>query len=172
MSSTYDFRIVSSALKRFFDAPKVERDLLEGVEFEAIDNCDDHLVDFDLAAVESNLKDLLSTKIAPPKRNLEDDEQENDSFYEIDDDDDDDDNDVRLETNSGGKQQEGPVRAGIDSYMNSMDAELKTQQGLSRLETDEELNLDLNLVSNALESYSSQMGLSGPVSNILKSLGL
>ena len=47
-------------------------------------------------------------------------------------------------------------------------------KNLSRLNTKEheDLELDLNLVSNALESYSSQLGCTGPVSNILKSLGL
>jgi hypothetical protein len=39
-------------------------------------------------------------------------------------------------------------------------------------EDEEMLNLDVNLVSNAIESYSSQLGLTGPVSNILKSLGI
>ena len=63
----------------------------------------------------------------------------------------------------------------MKSYMISMDDELRENKGLSRLETlneGEGLDLDLNLVSNALESYSSQLGCTGPVSNILKSLGL
>lgn len=34
------------------------------------------------------------------------------------------------------------------------------------------LDIDLNLVSNLLESLSSQEGLSGPASNLLQSLGL
>ena len=34
------------------------------------------------------------------------------------------------------------------------------------------VDLDLNLVKNLLESYSSQQGLAGPVSNLLGSMGL
>ena len=65
----------------------------------------------------------------------------------------------------------------IKDYIESMDKELECEKGLSRLlntnDTDnDELSLNLNLVSNAIESYSSQFGLSGPVSNILKSLGI
>lgn len=42
-------------------------------------------------------------------------------------------------------------------------------------ETQEEiqpLDVDLNLVTNLLESLSSQAGLAGPASNLLQSLGL
>lgn len=42
-------------------------------------------------------------------------------------------------------------------------------------EDDEEiqpLNIDLNLVTNLLESLSSQAGLAGPASNLLQSLGI
>lgn len=42
-------------------------------------------------------------------------------------------------------------------------------------ETEEEiqpLDVDLNLVTNLLESLSCQAGLSGPASNLLQSLGL
>lgn len=42
-------------------------------------------------------------------------------------------------------------------------------------DTEEEiqpLDLDLNLVTNLLESLSSQAGLSGPASNLLQSLGI
>ena len=34
------------------------------------------------------------------------------------------------------------------------------------------VDLDLNLVKNLLESYSSQHGLAGPVSNLLGTMGL
>ena len=34
------------------------------------------------------------------------------------------------------------------------------------------LDLDLNLVTNLLESLSSQAGLAGPASNLLQSLGI
>ncbi|XP_053447957.1 protein ecdysoneless homolog [Nycticebus coucang] len=34
------------------------------------------------------------------------------------------------------------------------------------------VDVDLNLVSNILESYSSQVGLAGPASNLLQSMGV
>jgi hypothetical protein len=34
------------------------------------------------------------------------------------------------------------------------------------------VDVDLNLVSNILESYSSQAGLPGPASNLLQSMGV
>lgn len=34
------------------------------------------------------------------------------------------------------------------------------------------VDIDLNLVSNILESYSSQAGLAGPASNLLQSMGV
>lgn len=58
------------------------------------------------------------------------------------------------------------------NYMVTMDEQLKNEENLARNDADQELDIDLNLVSNAIESYSSQLGLTGPVSNILKSLGL
>ncbi|XP_051897574.1 protein ecdysoneless homolog isoform X2 [Pristis pectinata] len=53
----------------------------------------------------------------------------------------------------------------------------KTAQGEPGTESEEDLNMlpvdvDLNLVENLLESYSSQAGLPGPASNILQSMGL
>ncbi|XP_078284511.1 protein ecdysoneless homolog [Rhinoraja longicauda] len=53
----------------------------------------------------------------------------------------------------------------------------KTVGGEARAESKENLNIlpvdvDLNLVENLLESYSSQAGLPGPTSNILQSMGL
>ena len=37
---------------------------------------------------------------------------------------------------------------------------------------DESLSVDLNLVSGLLKSFESQMGLSGPAGNVMKSIGL
>ena len=58
-----------------------------------------------------------------------------------------------------------------------MDNELsnETESGHHKTYEDDEdemLKLDFNLVSNAFESNSSKFGLTGPVSNILKSLGV
>ncbi|KAM8738233.1 protein ecdysoneless homolog isoform 1-T2 [Acanthopagrus schlegelii] len=50
-----------------------------------------------------------------------------------------------------------------------------TTDGLPTEETEEEiqpLDIDLNLVTNLLESLSSQAGLAGPASNLLQSLGI
>lgn len=172
VSSTYDFSIISNAFKRFLEVPKAEKDLLQGADYNSIeknvDSSSAELIDFNLDSIEKNLKDLLSSK-KPSNKTDKTDEQnineddENDSFYEIDEEllEDDLDDNTKLEDN-------------LKSYMSSMDSELKENKNLSRLETkeNEDLDLDLNLVSNALESYSSQLGCTGPVSNILKSLGL
>lgn len=58
------------------------------------------------------------------------------------------------------------------NYMSEMDLQLKNENNMSRIKDENELDIDLNLVSNAIESYSSQFGFSGPISNIFKSLGL
>ena len=157
VSSAYDFSIISNAFKRFLQPPKAKRDLLEGVDYKQIDKQDEKLIDFDIESVQENLKDLLNKK-----SDEEECDEENDSFYEIDDD--------LLE-----EQEADNTDKKFKNYMESMDDELQTQKDLSRLVENsdtKDLDLDLNLVSNALESYSSQMGLTGPVSNILKSLGL
>ena len=79
----------------------------------------------------------------------------------------------------------------MESYMSVMDQELESEQALSRLAFEissaeaaqstehrhdqtakQELQLDMNLVENAVESYTAQLGLTGPVSNIFQSLGL
>lgn len=166
VSSTYDFSMISNAFKRFLEVPKAKKDLLEGVDYNSIDKKTENseqLVDFDIELIEKNLQDLLSKPDkALPEINEDDDE--NDSFYEIDDE----------LLNDNLKNDNDQLQNNLKSYMGSMDAELKDIKNISRLETkeNEELDLDLNLVSNALESYSSQLGYTGPVSNILKSLGL
>ncbi len=161
VSSTYDFSIISNAFKRFLEIPKAGEDLLEGAEFKPIgkdtDNAqaDEVLIDFNPDSIRNNLVDLLGKT-----RTEEDNEDESDSFYEVD--------EELLQTADAESRN-------LKSYMISMDDELRENKGLSRLETlneGEGLDLDLNLVSNALESYSSQLGCTGPVSNILKSLGL
>lgn len=65
----------------------------------------------------------------------------------------------------------------VSSLQNSkkpdLDASPPTQGGSEQ--TDEEiqpLDLDLNLVTNLLESLSCQAGLAGPASNLLQSLGI
>jgi hypothetical protein len=167
-SSTYDFSIITNAFKRFLQVPKTKKDLLEGADYQSIDQTDEKLIDFDLDLVQENLKDLLdvnSKNKATNKKTEEDpdEDDENDSFYEIDD-------DLLIEDESENSKDSKLVK----DYMESMDEELKSLKDLTRLDqtnsnVNKDLDLDLNLVSNALESYSSQMGLTGPVSNILKS---
>ncbi len=168
VSSTYDFSMITNAFKRFLQVPKAKKDLLEGAEYQSIDQTDEKLIDFDLDSVQENLKDLLDVKKQASKAKSEQEDEfddENDSFYEIDD-------DLLEETKTNKNDKK------LKSYMDSMDEELKNQKDLTRLgqtndnNSNKDLDLDFNLVSNALESYSSQMGLTGPVSNILKSLGL
>uniref|UniRef100_A0A8C7J9W5 Ecdysoneless homolog (Drosophila) n=1 Tax=Oncorhynchus kisutch TaxID=8019 RepID=A0A8C7J9W5_ONCKI len=115
-----------------------------------------------------------------------------DEELDSDDLDDDDDDDDRV------KGPTGPLGVGPEAledlrkYMDEMDHELMgtnigqsfNQQDTSKagpgqedlLGEDEEeiqpLNIDLNLVTNLLESLSSQAGLAGPASNLLHSLGI
>jgi len=62
----------------------------------------------------------------------------------------------------------------MDEYMEEMEAELKKTTLSDGFEKSEagEVDIDLNLVSNILQSCSSHSGMSGPASNILSSLGV
>uniref|UniRef100_A0A8C3YW75 Ecdysoneless cell cycle regulator n=1 Tax=Catagonus wagneri TaxID=51154 RepID=A0A8C3YW75_9CETA len=111
----------------------------------------------------------------------------------------DSDDDSEIETQEPGE--EASIKGTLDdlkSYMAQMDQELahtsigksfttqKQMEPLSRTtsnNSDEEdsgaggsvmtpVDVDLNLVSNILESYSSQAGLAGPASNLLQSMGV
>ncbi|XP_030881583.1 protein ecdysoneless homolog [Leptonychotes weddellii] len=111
----------------------------------------------------------------------------------------DSDDDLDLKTQETGE--EASVRGTLNnlkSYMAQMDQELAqtsigksftTQKQMEPLSqttnnnSDEEdsgaggsvmtpVDIDLNLVSNILESYSSQAGLAGPASNLLQSMGV
>jgi len=175
VSSAYDFRVISNAFKKFLRIPPKNKNenLLEGVNYENIEHSsDEKLIDFNVESIEKNLKDFLKIDSDLEKNNPDiDNDDENDSFYEVDDD--------SLEDEENGDDEER--NKNIKSLMELMDDELKMQKDLSRIETQptsitnsnsEDLDIDLNLVTNALESYSSQLGFTGPVSNILKSMGL
>ncbi|KAB0383950.1 hypothetical protein FD755_005867 [Muntiacus reevesi] len=111
----------------------------------------------------------------------------------------DSDDDLDLETQEPGE--EASVKGTLDdlkSYMAQMDQELahtsiaksfttqKQMEPLSQTTNDNSeeedsgtggsvmtpVDVDLNLVSNILESYSSQAGLAGPASNLLQSMGV
>ena len=67
------------------------------------------------------------------------------------------------------------LQSETEEYYDQMNVELgdtKVLEGMIKDEKDEKLSVDLNLVSGLLKSYESQMGLSGPVGNILNSMGL
>ena len=68
-----------------------------------------------------------------------------------------------------------------EDYYNQMADQLegeKVMAGLVKSEDvdesikDEKLSVDLNLVAGMLKSFESQMGLSGPAGNVMKSIGL
>jgi hypothetical protein len=158
VSSTYDFKILSQTMRGFMGKT--------GKTETGVDNKGDAFVNLNVDLIEENLKELLSN---PPLKQEdegeEEKEDENDSFYEVD-----DDNDEDVDDKSTDK---------LKDYMSLMDEEIKGEKNLSRLNNPAaaaarptDLDIDINLVTNALESYSTQMGLTGPVSNILKSLGL
>uniref|UniRef100_A0A8C6BBM2 Ecdysoneless cell cycle regulator n=1 Tax=Monodon monoceros TaxID=40151 RepID=A0A8C6BBM2_MONMO len=111
----------------------------------------------------------------------------------------DSDDDLDLETQEpGGEASVKGTLADLKSYMAQMDQELAhtsigksftTQKQMEPLSqtasnnSEEEdsgaggsvmtpVDIDLNLVSNILESYSSQAGLAGPASNLLQSMGV
>lgn len=119
---------------------------------------------------------------------------------DLDDDDDDDNVDDEDDVEEADEMNEPETLESLKKYMDQMDEELMGthigqsfhqnhsevdplngsvhslgEDTLLRDETDEEiqpLDLDLNLVTNLLESLSSQAGLAGPASNLLQSLGI
>ncbi|XP_020777037.1 protein ecdysoneless homolog [Boleophthalmus pectinirostris] len=59
------------------------------------------------------------------------------------------------------------------SSISSGEGSLNRNEGVEETEEDiQPLDIDLNLVTNLLESLSSQAGLAGPASNLLQSLGI
>lgn len=142
---------------------------------------------FDPDAVTSALDRLLGSK---------DEELDSDDFEDDEEDGNDDDDEAQ---NGESQEQTGAEALGnLRKYMDEMDQELqstnigksftqnngtsnktdasKNSSATSRSEHVEEeiqpLDLDLNLVSNLLESLASQAGLAGPASNLLQSLGI
>ncbi|KAM7073657.1 protein ecdysoneless homolog isoform 3-T4 [Molossus nigricans] len=132
--------------------------------------------------------------LGPRPHESDSDDQDEEEFECLDSDD-----DLDFETQEPGE--EASVKGTLDdlkSYMAQMDRELahtsigksfatqKQMESLSQTtsnNSDEEhtgaggsvmtsVDVDLNLVSNILESYSSQAGLAGPASNLLQSMGV
>uniref|UniRef100_A0A2K5XRK7 Ecdysoneless cell cycle regulator n=1 Tax=Mandrillus leucophaeus TaxID=9568 RepID=A0A2K5XRK7_MANLE len=78
---------------------------------------------------------------------------------------------------------EAPITFDADSFLNYFDKILEPVSQTTDNNSDQEdsdtgesvmapVDVDLNLVSNILESYSSQAGLAGPASNLLQSMGV
>ncbi|XP_059518384.1 protein ecdysoneless homolog isoform X2 [Myotis daubentonii] len=138
-----------------------------------------------------NYFDKILGKLQPES---DSDDQDEEDFESLESDD-----DLDFETQEPGE--EASVKGTLDdlkSYMAQMDRELAhtsigksftTQKQMESLaqttnsNSDEEdsgagdsgmtpVDVDLNLVSNILESYSSQAGLAGPASNLLQSMGV
>ena len=62
----------------------------------------------------------------------------------------------------------------MEEYMRDIDEQLKatTLSESFKKDADGDVDIDLNLVSNILESFSAESGLSGPASSVLASLGV
>uniref|UniRef100_A0A8C1B2F2 Ecdysoneless homolog (Drosophila) n=1 Tax=Cyprinus carpio carpio TaxID=630221 RepID=A0A8C1B2F2_CYPCA len=173
----YSLIAVTQGMKNFINAMSSH----EGAEIPS--SCLAQPFSFDPDAVTSALDRLLGSK---------DEELDSDDF---EDDDEEDDNDV--DEDEGVQNCESQEQAGAEAldnlrkYMDEMDQELQsTNIGRSftlnnrvslhrcclscarNLEEIQPLDVDLNLVSNLLESLASQAGLAGPASNLLQSLGI
>uniref|UniRef100_W5KUZ9 Ecdysoneless homolog (Drosophila) n=1 Tax=Astyanax mexicanus TaxID=7994 RepID=W5KUZ9_ASTMX len=171
----YSLVAVTQGMKSFINAMSSH----EGAEFPQ--SCLSEPFSFDPDAMTSALDRLLGGKH---------EELDSDDFEDEDEDEDEDDG----EEDVGSQKQEGAEALGsLKRYMDEMDQELQTtnvgksfalngKQGDDKtdasksLEPAEEelqpLDVDLNLVTNLLESLASQAGLAGPASNLLQSLGI
>ncbi|XP_068113738.1 protein ecdysoneless homolog [Hyperolius riggenbachi] len=149
-------------------------------------------ITFDVDSFTSALEKILG----PSPEELDSDDLESEEEFDLldsDEDEEEDDEDPSLGADSLGS---------LRSYMDIMDKELahthiaksftkkKSEQTTSQSEPQESANsgseeeagpedsslapidVDLNLVANILESYSSQSGLAGPASNLLQSMGI
>ncbi|MCJ8736524.1 hypothetical protein PDJAM_G00013480 [Pangasius djambal] len=176
----YTLVAVTQGMKDFIHAMSSH----EGAEFPR--SCLSEPFSFDPDAVTSALDRLLGGK----------DEELDSDDLDDDDDDDDDDNDEEEEAEEEGSEEQTGAETldNLRRYMDEMDQELQTtnvgqsftynskQDGDMRedaagssAQTEDDLqplDVDVNLVTNLLESLSSQAGLAGPASNLLHSLGL
>ncbi|XP_053366586.1 protein ecdysoneless homolog [Clarias gariepinus] len=171
----YTLVAVTQGMKDFINAMSSH----EGAEFPR--SCLSESFSFDPDAVTSALDRLLGGK---------DEELDSD---DLDDDDDDEDDDDEAEDEVPEEQTRAETLENLKRYMEEMDQELRTTNvgqsftsngkggdigadaaGSSEQTEDEiqPLDVDVNLVTNLLESLSSQAGLAGPASNLLHSLGL
>ncbi|XP_076850683.1 protein ecdysoneless homolog isoform X2 [Brachyhypopomus gauderio] len=172
---SYSLVSVTRGMKDFINAMSS----FQGAEFPQ--SCSSDPFCFDPDAVTSALDRLLGGK---------GEELDSDDFEDEDEDDDEDEC-------SGAQEQDGETLGSLKRYMDEMDLELQstnigqsftssnggdrdaaaqTSAAPAALEPEDEelkpLDVDLNLVTNLLESLTSQAGLSGPASNLLQSMGI
>uniref|UniRef100_A0AAY4C871 Ecdysoneless n=1 Tax=Denticeps clupeoides TaxID=299321 RepID=A0AAY4C871_9TELE len=181
-AASYTLVAVTQKMKNFINAVSSH----EGAELPWSVSSDPF--SFDPDAVTSALDRLLGAR---------DDELDSDDLEDDDDDYTEEDDDVEEENEavgfSGSPREAGAQALGtLKMYMDQMDQELsatnigqsftqskkvnssKVQPSNDQVEVDEiqPLDVDLNLVTNLLESLSSQAGLAGPASNLLQSMGV
>ncbi|XP_066527873.1 protein ecdysoneless homolog [Hoplias malabaricus] len=168
----YSLVAVTQGMKDFIKAMSSH----EGAEFPR--SCLAEPFSFDPDAVTNAMDRLLGGKV---------EELDSDDFEDDDEDEDGEDEEA------GAQEQAGAEALGsLRAYMDEMDHELQTTnvgksfrnsgKGSYRADaakcsvnTEEEfqpLDVDLNLVTNLMESLASQAGLAGPASNLLQSLGI
>lgn len=170
----YSLVAVTQGMKSFINAMSSH----EGAEFPR--SCLSEPFSFDPDAMTSALDRLLGGKH---------EELDSDDFEDEDEDEDEDDGEEDVGSR---KQEEAEALGSLKRYMDEMDQELQTtnvgksfaQTGKGGDRTDaakssepeeeelQPLDVDLNLVTNLLESLASQAGLAGPASNLLQSLGI
>lgn len=179
----YDLAQVSESMKAFISKVSTH----EGAELPR--DPSETPITFDADSFLNYFDKILGPK--PPETDSDDLDEEDFECLDSDD-------DVDLETQESGSLK--GALASLKSYMAQMDQELAhTSMGksfttrkqvhkeppsqMTNNSSDEEdsgagdcaaapVDVDLNLVSNILESYSSQAGLAGPASNLLQSMGV
>ncbi|KAA0711026.1 Protein ecdysoneless -like protein [Triplophysa tibetana] len=181
----YSLVAVTQGMKSFINAMSSH----EGAEFPR--SCLSDPFNFDPDAVTSALDRLLGNK---------DDELDSDDFEDdFDGDEEDNENkDEEVQNDDSVEHTDADTLESLRKYMDEMDHELQsTNIGKSFSQTNkvgnksdttkissvtagselaeeeiQPLDVDLNLVTNLLESLASQAGLAGPASNLLQSIGI
>uniref|UniRef100_A0A673HG91 Protein ecdysoneless homolog n=1 Tax=Sinocyclocheilus rhinocerous TaxID=307959 RepID=A0A673HG91_9TELE len=151
---------------------------------------------YSLIAVTQGMKNFINAMSSHEGAEIpsKDDELDSDDFE----DDDEEDEDEEVQNGESQKQADAEALDNLRKYMDEMDQELQstnigrsfTQNNRTSNTADaskssladagselveeeiQPLDVDLNLVSNLLESLASQAGLAGPASNLLQSLGI
>uniref|UniRef100_A0A3Q3G1S2 Ecdysoneless homolog (Drosophila) n=1 Tax=Labrus bergylta TaxID=56723 RepID=A0A3Q3G1S2_9LABR len=164
----YSLVAVSQGMKKFLNAMSSH----EGAELPWSSSTQPF--SFDPDSMASALDNLLGSK---------EEELDSDDLDDEDDDEEEEEEEEEKEEGLSGHAETNGTETldGLRSYMDQMDQELMgtnigqsfnvTVKTLLHVEI-QPLDVDLNLVTNLLESLSCQAGLAGPASNLLQSLGL